>query len=609
MGQTSTKSRGIDKKKITLKEFIWYGFNFTASAGFIGGYAVLSNPGSGSSGYTNNPNSVGINAVWVLVLVGLIAAVCAWSFAKLSRIHNSDNNGAAYIYTRTTWGRFVGFFVAFIQYISLPFLITLQILFLLRGNFLADYTGGGSPLVVNLGAFTSLYLDVIGIIIYLAAASVVFIGIRAYKLSNNYASLVKWGTTFFLLVAAVVLCVQHGAANYKYWASNASSSNSTDGGNRISLAGIIQAFNATFFYFAGFETFSTSGRNIENPERNVGLGIMIIMLIVTVFYIIVSLIYFGAFNGSTGSDGFKQNMNIATWLPFNAKWIAWVGAILMLISSLGLKIQAAAQNALFGGTTLQPLAKEGYISDNFRKLNRDNIPVRSCALNLAATSVCIILWLIIPDIIIGSLKASGARQNTTDLIGQIFSVRLFTAASSAITLFVYGMVLLTTIKLASDRKLRMKAWEWVVMPIGLVAVVFFFGYHYYNVIITLGKGNLEWLGSVIELFFIGSAIIIGLVIYFYYYKPKYTFRLERNPELQKRLNNEFTIGDDWPYVSLRLKRELDAYIQRNNSLYEKQTNANLEYASHIQAELKVVADKFEAMLAEERAHDADHIDE
>ena len=611
MTTTTTKTKGINKKKLTLREFIWYGFNFTASAGFVGGYAILSNPGvKGSDGsYVNHAFSVGLNAVWVLILVGLIAAICAWSFAKLSRVHKTYNNGAAYIYARATWGRLLGFFVAFIQYVSLPFLITLQILFLLRGNFLAGYTGGESVLAVNWGAFTSLYLDIIGIIIYLSAASVVFIGMKAYKLSNNWASAIKWGTTAFLLIAAFVLCIQHGAANYKYWTSEASNNNASQGGERISFQGIIQAFNATFFYFAGFETFSTSGRNIENPERNIGLGIMITMIVTTTFYIIVSLIYFGAFDGSIGANGFKQNMNIATWLPFKATWLAWAGAIIMLVSSLGLKVQAAAQNALFGGTTLQPLAKEGYISDNFRKLNADNIPVRSCALNLGITSFCIILWLIVPDLVIGGLTASGASKSVTNSISTIFSVRLFTAASSAITLFVYGVVILTTLRLAHDNKVRMKIWEWIVFPIGFVSVCFFFGYHYYNVFANLAQGNLVWFGSVIELCFILGAITVGLCIYFLYYTPKYKFRLERKPELQQRLDNEFQVQDDWAYVSLGLKAEIDNYLKRNGAIYNKAKNDNYDYAQHIQKELKVVTDKFEQTLKEERARDAEYIDE
>jgi amino acid transporter len=41
---------------------------------------------------------------------------------------------------------------------------------------------------------------------------------------------------------------------------------------------------AAFFYFSGFETFITAGRNIDNSKRNVPLGFLIIMIIEIVFY-------------------------------------------------------------------------------------------------------------------------------------------------------------------------------------------------------------------------------------------------------------------------------------------------------------------------------------
>ncbi|WP_342218957.1 hypothetical protein [Spiroplasma endosymbiont of Amphimallon solstitiale] len=121
----------------------------------------------------------------------------------------------------------------------------------------------------------------------------------------------------------------------------------------------MNTFTSCFFFFAGFEFFSTAGKNVNNPEKNIGKGITLIMIIMTVFYAVISLIFF------LGYSVFVQNMNMGAWSPFTSKIIIYGGPIIMIISGLALKINIAMQNALYGGTTLQPLSKEGYISFNY----------------------------------------------------------------------------------------------------------------------------------------------------------------------------------------------------------------------------------------------------
>jgi amino acid transporter len=67
--------------------------------------------------------------------MGIIASICAYAFAKLSRYHKQDNNGGAYIFARSSFGRFVGFLVLFLNYIIMPMLMSNQILMFVKANF------------------------------------------------------------------------------------------------------------------------------------------------------------------------------------------------------------------------------------------------------------------------------------------------------------------------------------------------------------------------------------------------------------------------------------------------------------------------------------------
>jgi APA family basic amino acid/polyamine antiporter len=44
------------------------------------------------------------------------------------------------------------------------------------------------------------------------------------------------------------------------------------------------------------------------------------------------------------------------------------------------------QNALYGGTMVQPLAQEGYISERYNELNKDDLPIKGSILNFIITA-------------------------------------------------------------------------------------------------------------------------------------------------------------------------------------------------------------------------------
>ncbi|WP_286641482.1 hypothetical protein [Spiroplasma ixodetis] len=169
-------------------------------------------------------------------------------------------------------------------------------------------------------------------------------------------SIIKWLTPGFLVIAGISLAITNGSSNWNYWTTEST----------FSFAGFMNTFTSCFFFFAGFEIFSTAGKNVNNPEKNIGKGITLIMIIMTVFYVVISLVFF------LGYSVFVQNMNMGAWSPFTSKIIIYGGPIIMIISGLALKINIAMQNALYGGTTLQPLSKEGYISNKLFNLNKWN---------------------------------------------------------------------------------------------------------------------------------------------------------------------------------------------------------------------------------------------
>jgi amino acid permease len=56
-----------------------------------------------------------------------------------------------------------------------------------------------------------------------------------------------------------------------------------------------------------------------------------------------------------------------------------------MVSIIFMRVNSVIQKSLYGGTTLQPLAYEGFISNRFAKLTKEGVPKNASKLNLLIT--------------------------------------------------------------------------------------------------------------------------------------------------------------------------------------------------------------------------------
>jgi amino acid transporter len=148
----------------------------------------------------------------------------------------------------------------------------------------------------------------------------------------------------------------------------------------------VGAFNSCFLAFAGFEVFSTAGKNIENPSKNISKGIILVMIISATFYILCTILFFLAFTD------FSQNINMFAWARFmndpKLKWLYYVGPIIMLIGILGLRVNSMTQKSFYAGTIVQPMSEEGFFPESFGVLSKkDNMSVKASFLNIVITLI------------------------------------------------------------------------------------------------------------------------------------------------------------------------------------------------------------------------------
>jgi APA family basic amino acid/polyamine antiporter len=160
---------------------------------------------------------------------------------------------------------------------------------------------------------------------------------------------------------------------------------SPDGGTHYTgMAGVTAAAATVFFSFIGLDTVATAGEEVRNPTRNVPIGILAALGIVTLFYMLVAVAAMGAqpaakFAGQeAGLAVILQNVTGQTW------------PALVLAAGAVISVFSVTLVTIYGQTRiLYAIAKDGLISKSFQKVSpRTGSPVQNTLI------VCIVVGLV-----------------------------------------------------------------------------------------------------------------------------------------------------------------------------------------------------------------------
>lgn len=159
---------------------------------------------------------------------------------------------------------------------------------------------------------------------------------------------------------------------------------SPDGVHFTGAAGVTAAAATVFFSFIGLDTVATAGEEVKNPKRNVPIGILAALVIVTVFYMLVAVAAMGAqparmFAGQeAGLAVILQNVTGQTW------------PALVLAAGAVVSVFSVTLVTIYGQTRiLYAISKDGLISPAFRKVSpRTGAPTQNTLI------VCIVVGLV-----------------------------------------------------------------------------------------------------------------------------------------------------------------------------------------------------------------------
>jgi APA family basic amino acid/polyamine antiporter len=150
------------------------------------------------------------------------------------------------------------------------------------------------------------------------------------------------------------------------------------------MAGVTAAAGTVFFSFIGLDTIATAGEEVKDPTRNVPIGILSALVIVTVFYLLVAVAALGA-QPAAMFEGQEAGLSVILQHVTGKTWPA-----LVLSAGAVISVFSVTLVTIYGQTRiLYAISRDGLIPKTFQKVNpRTQTPVSNTAI------VCIVVGLV-----------------------------------------------------------------------------------------------------------------------------------------------------------------------------------------------------------------------
>jgi amino acid transporter len=262
-------------------------------------------------------------SVWAIVLAGCAAALLVLCFAEASSYF--DQPGGAYLYTREAFGRFIGFEVGWMTWLS-------------RVIAMASFAAGLVQAATYFWPAAESRWDraaiICGLILPLAGINVR--GVRAGASTAVVLVIAKMlPLALFITVGAFFLDYSHVAIL------------------RAPRGGALgQAALLLLFAYGGFENTPVAAGEYHNPRRNVPFALLSMILVVTLLYGAVQVVALGTLPGLARSSSPLADAAERFAGPSGA-WLLTVGAMLSIAGIAG-------NTMLSGPRYLFALASDGF---------------------------------------------------------------------------------------------------------------------------------------------------------------------------------------------------------------------------------------------------------
>ena len=267
---------------------------------------------------------LGTTSVWAVLLAGIAVALLVLCFAEASSYF--DEPGGAYLYTREAFGRFIGFEVGWMTWLS-------------RVASVASLSNGFALATAYLWPATASKFWARALVIALPLALLTWINVVGVRAGARTAVVFVVAKTLPLVVFVAV------GIRFVEWDRVLAYEAPQPG-----VPG--QAALLLLFAYAGFENTPAAAGEYKNPKRDVPFALLLMILLVACMYTAVQVVALGTHPRLAEAD--------APLSEAAARFMGSFGALLMTVGAM-ISIEGNVGNTtLIGPRYLYALANDGF---------------------------------------------------------------------------------------------------------------------------------------------------------------------------------------------------------------------------------------------------------
>ncbi|HSE55507.1 MAG TPA: amino acid permease [Nocardioidaceae bacterium] len=349
------------KKSLGALDLVVFGVGVIIGAGIF----VL----TGTAAASNAGPAVSVSFV-IAGLACALAALCYAEFASTVPVA-----GSAYTFSYATFGELVAWIIGWD--LILEFTIGAAALATGFSGYLQNLLAG-TPLEVPtaLASAEDGILNLPAVLISLAVMAVLVLGIKLSSVINQVVVAIKLVVVVLVVVVGVAFV---DVANYSPFVPESKPPPEAEGGFMqlplitsllglepavYGLAGVVAGAALVFFAFIGFDVVATTAEETRNPQRNVPIGILGSLAIVTLLYVAVSLVITGMQNYSRIDP--EDAAPLAT--AFDAVGVEWMGNLIAVGACIGLTV--VVMILMLGQTRVAfAMARDGLLPSGLSKVH------------------------------------------------------------------------------------------------------------------------------------------------------------------------------------------------------------------------------------------------
>jgi len=283
MQAVSDSEHGL-KRALTATNLVFLGI------GCIVGTGIFVITGTAAAQYAGPALSISFA---ISALVCMFVALCYTEFASMMPI-----SGSAYSYAYTTVGEILAWFIGWnlvLEYVLGASLVAVGwsgyvVSFLRDFGIAIPADLCNAPFTFKDGEWiaTGAILNFPSVFIVALITTILYFGIKESVRFNNIIVIIK--------IAVILLFIGFGISyinpeNYVPFIPE-----NTGQPGQFGWSGIFRAAGIVFLAFLGFDAVSTVAQESKNPQRDMPIGILGSLIIVTILYILVSLVLTGMVN-------------------------------------------------------------------------------------------------------------------------------------------------------------------------------------------------------------------------------------------------------------------------------------------------------------------------